>query len=95
MSFQVINSVSSNITTQWGAVNISHHNGNITGYSVWCGVQGSGSTETVYVSGGTTTNTTIPGLIPYTSYVIDMAAVNSAGIGVYSEPLTVKMSVAG
>ena len=47
------------------------------------------------VSGGATTNTTISGLTPSTSYVIDIAAVNSAGIGVYSDQLTVETLVAG
>ena len=47
------------------------------------------------VSGGVTTEATISGLTPSTSYVIDIAAVNSAGTGVYSEPLTVETSVEG
>ena len=59
------------------------------------GVQGSGSTQTESVSGGATTEATISGLTPFTSYVIAIAAVNSAGTGVYSEPLTVETSVAG
>ena len=49
----------------------------------------------MYVSGGATTNATISGLTPSTSYVIEVAAVNSAVTGVYSEPLTVETSVAG
>ena len=36
------------------------------------------------VSGGDTRQTTIPGLNPSTNYSIQVAAVNSAGIGVYS-----------
>ena len=59
------------------------------------GVQESGSTQTESVSGGATTEATISGLTPSTSYVVDIAAVNSAGTGVYSEPLTVETSVAG
>ena len=58
-------------------------------------VQGNENVQTVNVSGGTTTNVTLSGLTPSTCYVIEIAAVNSAGIGVYSEPLTVKTSVAG
>ena len=50
------------------------------------GVQGSGSTQTRNVSGGDTRQTTIPGLNPSTTYSIQVAAVNSAGIGVYSDP---------
>ena len=59
------------------------------------GVQGSGSTQIESVSGGATTEATISGLTSSTSYVIEVAAVNSAGIGVYSDPLTMKTSVAG
>ena len=75
---------SSSITVQWGAVNCIHHNGDITGYSVRYGVQGSGSTQNMSVSGGDTSQTTIPGLNPSTNYSIQVAAVNSAGIGEYS-----------
>ena len=75
---------SSNITVQWGAVNCIHINGDITGYSVRYGVQGSGSTQTRNVSGGDTRQTTIPGLNSSTNYSIQVAAVNGAGIGEYS-----------
>ena len=77
---------SSNITVQWGAVDCIHHNGDITGYSVWYGVQGSGTTQTRDVSGGDTRQTTIHGLNSSTTYAIQVAAVNSAGIGEYSDP---------
>ena len=89
-SFQVNDSASSSVTVEWGAVNCSHRNGDITAYSVRYGVQGNGSIHTVNVSGDTTTNATISGLTPSTKYVIDIAAMNSAGIGVYSHPLTVE-----
>ena len=59
------------------------------------GVQGSGSTQTESVSGGATTEATISGLAAGTNYATEVAAVNSAGTGVYSEPLTVETSVAG
>ena len=36
------------------------------------------------VSGGGATQTTISGLMPSTNYSIEVAAVNSAGTGVYS-----------
>ena len=72
-------------------MNCSHRNGNITGYSVRYRVQEYESTQTESVSGGATTHATIPGLTPSTSYVIEIAAVNSAGIGVYSDPLTVEI----
>ena len=78
---------SSSITVQWGAVDCIHRNGDITGYSVRYGVQGSGSTQTESVSGGTTTEATISGLAAGTNYDIEVAAVNSVGTGVYSHPL--------
>ena len=79
---------SSSITVQWGAVDCIHHNGDITGYSVQYGVEGSGSTQTRDVSGGDTRQTTISGLSAATVYTVEVAAVNSADIGVYSDPIT-------
>ena len=81
-----VSETSSSITVQWEAVDCIHRNGDITGYSVRYGVQGSGSTQTVSVSGGGATMTTISGLESSTTYSIEVAAVNSAGTGVYSTP---------
>ena len=39
------------------------------------------------VSGGDTSLTTISGLRPATTYFIQVAALNSAGIGAYSAPI--------
>ena len=72
---------STSITVQWGAVACVRRNGDITGYSLWYGVQGNGTTQTKNISGASVTETTISGLIPYTTYSIAMAAVNSAGTG--------------
>ena len=79
---------STSITVQWGAVDCIHRNGDITGYSVQYGVQGSGRTQTESVSGGATTEATISGLASATNYTIEVAAVNSVGTGVYSGPIT-------
>ena len=79
---------SSTITAQWESVTCIHQNGEITGYSVQNGVMGSGSTETMTVLGASTTQTTITGLMSSTTYSIQVAAVNSAGTGVYSDPET-------
>ena len=51
------------------------------------GVQGSavGDRTVEMVSGGDTTQTTISELSPSTAYSIEVAAVNSAGTGVYGE----------
>ena len=77
---------SSNITVQWGAVPCIHRNGDITGYSVQYGVEGSESTQTMTVSGA---SVNITGLVESTTYTIEVAAVNNVGIGVYSEPLII------
>ena len=83
-------STSTTIAVQWGAVDCIHHNGDITGYSVQYGVVGSGSTQTMSVSGGSVTEATISSLMSSTTYSIQVAAVNSAGSGVYSDLLIVQ-----
>ena len=80
---------SSSITVQWGPVDCIHHNGDITGYTVQYGVQGSVSIERKNISGGDSTEMTLTGLANTTTYYIEVAAENSAGIGEYSNPLTV------
>ena len=77
------------ITLQWGPVDCIQRNGEITGYSVQYAVLENGSTETVNVSGDATNETTIPRLEAATSYFIKVAAVNSAGTGVYSDGIFV------
>ena len=71
---------SSTITVQWGAVDCIDRNGDITGYSVRYGVQGSGSTQIVIVDIMTTA---IMDLMPDTSYVVEVAGVNANGVGEY------------
>ena len=75
---------SSSIIVQWGAVDCIHRNGDITGYSVQYGVVGSGSTQTMSVSVGSVTEATISSLMPSTTYSIQVAAVNNAGTGEFS-----------
>ena len=79
---------SSSITVQWGSVPCIHQNGAITGYSVQYGVMGSGSTQMLTVNGATVNEATISGLMSSTTYSIGVAAVNSAGAGEYSDPIT-------
>ena len=83
-SVNVSDVTNSSITVQWGPVECIHRNGNITGYSVWYGVEGTGNSQTVNVSRGST----IIGLNAATNYSIEVAAVNSAGTGVYSDPIS-------
>ena len=49
---------------------------------------GSGSNQTQFFPGGSTTWVVIQDLKPVTSYSIQVAAANSFGTGVYSEPVT-------
>ena len=78
---------SSSITVQWGTVPCIHRNGDITGYSVQYGVVGSESIQnmTVYISGD---NVTISNLAPSSKYIVQVAAMNDAGTGEYSDPVT-------
>ena len=80
----VTSTTSSTIAVKWGEVPCIHQNGEITGYSVQYRVMGSGSTQTLNVTGS---KTTISGLNPSTNYSIRVAAVNSASTGVYSDPI--------
>ena len=90
-SVNVPDVTSSNITVQWGAVDCIHHNGDITGYSVRYGVQGTAEGDrTVKMATGDSSGGmyTISGLSAATVYTVEVAAVNSAGTGVYSDLTT-------
>ena len=63
-------------------------NGNLTGYSLKYGVEESGRNQTMSILIGATTET-IVGLDAATPYFIEIAAVNKAGIGIYSSALVV------
>ena len=81
---------SSSITVQWGAVDCIHHNGNITGYLVRYGVNGTAEGDrTVKMATGDSSGGmyTISGLSAATVYTVEVAAVNSVDIGVYSSPI--------
>ena len=80
---------SSSITVLWEAVECIHRNGVVTGYVVQYGVQESESIGRMNVSGDTSTEIILTGLTNATTYYIEVAAVNSAGIGKFSNPITV------
>ena len=77
-------STSSTITVQWETVPCIHQNGNITGYSVQYEVNGSGNTQTVNVNGAGVTEATLSNLAASTAYSVQVAAVNDADYGVFS-----------
>ena len=73
---------SSSITVQWGPVDCIHRNGDITGYSVQY------DNKTVSVSGDSSGGMfVISGLVPSTTYSIQVAANTSAGTGPYSRAI--------
>ena len=82
----VSGATSSSITVQWEMVDCIESNGNVTGYSVRVEAVGRGYRDTVNVSGSNTTSVRLTGLSPSTAYTIEVAAVNGAGVGVYSNP---------
>ena len=84
---------SSSIDVNWGKVSCQHRNGEITGYVVVYmkilsrerGERRQTQEGMVMVNGQTAT---IDNLDPLTEYSVMVAAVNSAGTGVFSEPVT-------
>ena len=89
-SVSVSEVTTSSITIQWGVVDCIHRNGNITGYSVRYKVEGSGNPQIKDDIGGGATQTIIHGLMPSTTYSIEVAAVNSAATGDYSHVIIEK-----
>ena len=82
------------ITVQWGPVEpCANQNGAITGYSVRYGKVGSseGERSVEVVSGDSMTTIKICGLNKETVYTVQVAAVTSAGTGIYSDPITIKI----
>ena len=77
----IINSTA--ISLSWGKVNCTQSNGAITGYSVQYSIVGGIQSTTINVTGDVT-STAIDGLITCTQYSIKVAAINSNGVGSYS-----------
>ena len=81
---------STTITIQWGAVPCMDQNSEITGYKVRYGPVGSSQRATDAVGGSASSGGmyTLTGLIPFTNYSIEVAAVNSNGdTGPYTHPI--------
>ena len=78
---------SSNITVKWRLVDCIHRNGEITGYLVRYGELGTATEDrSIMTVPGSDSTTTIPVLNRSTEYeyTVEVAAINSVGIGVYS-----------
>ena len=72
------------MTVQWKPVPCIHHNGNITGYSIRYHKQGREEEEHQNITiPADNTTVSINELQPSTKYVIEVAALNSAGTGIY------------
>ena len=90
MSLNATATTSTTITIQWGAVPCMDQNSEITGYKVRYGPVGSSQRATDAVTGSASTGGmyTLTGLIPFTNYSIEVAAVNSNGdIGPFTLPV--------
>ena len=85
-SVRVSSKYSSSLAVKWEMVPCLHRNGAIIAYSVRH--TGNGSTQTMSIKGDVM-EATITGLIPFTEYAIEVAAVTSVGTGVYSIPVFV------
>ena len=82
------------ITVQWGSVECRHRNGEITGYVVRYGEEGSseGVRSVQMVSGDSSGGMiTISGLTKERVYTVGVAAVNSAGSGEYNDSQIIKI----
>ena len=77
---------SNSITVQWGEVACLDRNGEITGYTARA--MTSGRIEGTVVVNGSEMEATLTGLTPSTQYIVQVAAVNSAGSGPFS-PISV------
>ena len=77
------------ITVKWSKVNCGDRNGNITGYLLRYNEVGNNSQQT-NATGADNYKFTIPNLMLATNYSIQVAAVNNAGTGIYSDVVFVK-----
>ena len=77
----------SDVTLVWEAIPCLKQNGDITGYSVRYAKDKSNEYN-MNVFGGNVTQATISGLDPSTNHSIQVAGVNAAGTGEYSDPLS-------
>ena len=82
-SITIYDVVPRSFSVQWGMVPCIHRNGDITGYSVQYGEVESGIIYTESMENADIFNTSFSGVIPDTMYSVEVAGVNSNGVGVY------------
>ena len=69
---------------------ISLRNGDVTGYMIRYSRVGSGVSQMITVDGGSINGfrtSVIPGLVAYTNYLVQVAAVNVNGTGPFSDAM--------
>ena len=79
---------SRSLSVVWGTVPCSQQRGPITGYSLH--YNSSSGSSSVNITGEENRQYTLTGLTPYTSYTVQVAAVNDGGTGPYSDPFIVE-----
>ena len=79
------NVVPTSYSVQWENVPCIQRNGDITGYSVRYGVLGNGGMETLTMVVPDVLMNNLMGLVPDTSYLVQVAGVNGEGVGEYGE----------
>ena len=79
------NDAPTSFSVQWENVPCIQRNGDITGYSVRYGVLGNEGMETPTMVGSDILMTNLTGLVPDTSYLVQVAGVNGQGVGEYGE----------
>ena len=84
----VVSSSSSGIVVSWREPNCSDVNDErVTGYQVRYGVlSGTQKQTTPTITSGTTFTISIDGLLLFTDYTIEVAAVNNRGLGAFTQP---------
>ena len=85
-----VSTASNSITVGWEEVDCLLRNGMITGYTAQA--VRNGVVEGTASVGGDARQATISGLESSTEYSVQAAAVNSAGIGLFSPPITIMTS---
>ena len=82
---------SRSLTVVWGTVPCSQQRGPITGYTL----RYSNGTSIVNIIGVNNRQYVLTGLTPFTSYSVQVAAVNDGGTGPFSDSLTVETQQEG
>ena len=75
---------STSITVMWDRLSCVDRNGEIIGYRIQYGITTLSTTVNITGTSASDRNFTASGLVPLTTYMFRIAAVNSDGVGPYS-----------